>query len=188
MVNRYLLVAVYSMHTYAGLAAVYALAVAGLAAVLALYYAAICGAFVALTPVNSAWKAIILRHSGCWKCASIWLTGFGWARRLCACGRFAGGYAPWIGAYGLCALSAWLAMTIPQAFARAMAAGGRAAGPDVAVCGADGWRWLFQRCRAPVGHPAAGQYSARRKFQPGTGVVESLRWYGAQLQRAQANW
>ena len=51
----------------------------------------------------------------CWRCSS---RPFGWgASGYAHVDGLLAGYAPWIGAYGLCALSAWLAMTIPQAFA-----------------------------------------------------------------------
>ena len=179
-----------SMHTYAGLAAVLAaLAVMGLAAVLALYYAAICGAFVALAPVNRAWKAIIF--AALWLLAEmargIWLTGFGWgASGYAHVDGLLAGYAPWIGAYGLCALSAWLAMTIPQAFAcgpwQRVAALLVLTLPSVAQMDGVGFSSGAGRLSVTL---LQGNIPQDEKFQPGTGVVESLRWYGAQLQRAQ---
>ncbi|HNW01232.1 MAG TPA: apolipoprotein N-acyltransferase, partial [Burkholderiaceae bacterium] len=172
-----------SMHTYAGLAAVLAaLAVMGLAAVLALYYAAICGAFVALAPVNRAWKAIIF--AALWLLAEmargIWLTGFGWgASGYAHVDGLLAGYAPWIGAYGLCALSAWLAMTIPQAFAcgpwQRVAALLVLTLPSVAQMDGVGFSSGAGRLSVTL---LQGNIPQDEKFQPGTGVVESLRWYG----------
>src|SRR5450759_1479865 len=114
-----------AMHTYGGLPGVLAaLAVLALAALLALYYAAVCGLFVALAPVNRAWAAIIF--AVLWMLAElargVWLTGFGWgAAGYAQVDGPLAGYAAWIGAYGLCALTAWLAMTLLQVFQSAHA-------------------------------------------------------------------
>ena len=182
-----------SMHTYGGLAAVLAaLAVVGLAAFLALYYAAICGAFVALAPVNSAQAAIIF--AALWLLAEmargVWLTGFGWgAAGYAHVDGLLAGYAPWVGAYGLCFISAWLAMTLPQAFAcgpwQRVAALLVLTLPSVAQMGTKEVGAAFS---SPAGRLSVtllqGNIPQDEKFQPGTGVVESLRWYGAQLQAA----
>jgi len=109
-----------AMHTYGGLpAGVAALAVLALAGVLALYYAAVAALFVVLAPVSRAWSALVF--AALWLLAELargtWLTGFGWGASGYA--QVAGplaGLAPWIGVYGLCALTAWLAMTLVQSF------------------------------------------------------------------------
>ena len=182
-----------SMHTYGGLAAVLAaLAVVGLAAFLAMYYAAICGAFVALAPVNSAWAAIVF--AALWLLAEmargVWLTGFGWgASGYAHVDGLLAGYAPWVGAYGLCFISAWLAMTIPQALAcspwQRVAALLVLTLPSVAQMGTNDVVTSFSRTTGSLSVTLLqGNIPQDEKFQPGTGVVESLQWYGAQLQAA----
>jgi len=109
-----------AMHTYGGLpTAVATLAVLALAGLLALYYAAAAALFVVLAPVNRVGAALVF--AALWLLAELargtWLTGFGWGASGYA--QVAGplaGLAPWIGVYGLCALTAWLAMTLMQSF------------------------------------------------------------------------
>ena len=107
-----------SMHTFGGLAApLAALAVLGLAAFLALYYAVACGAFVALTRTKSTRGAIVF--VACWTLAALararWLTGFPWgAGGYAHVDGLLAGYAPWLGAYGLGAVAAWVAATLPR--------------------------------------------------------------------------
>jgi apolipoprotein N-acyltransferase len=178
-----------SMHTYAGLSAVLAaLAVVGLAGLLGLYYAAVCGCFTALAPVNSARAAIVF--VALWLLAElargVWLTGFGWGAAGYAhvAGPLAG-YAPWIGAYGLCAVSAWLAMTLAQ---------GVSCGPwqRVAAVMVLLLPAMAQMAGVSFSRPAGslsvtllqGNIPQDEKFQPGTGVAEALRWYGSQLAEA----
>ena len=182
-----------SMHTYGGLAApLAAMAVVGLAAFLALYYAAFCGAFSALAIANKAWGAIIF--AAFWLLAEmargVWLTGFGWgAAGYAHVDGLLAGYAPWVGAYGLCFISAWLAMTIPQAFAcgpwQRVAALLVLTLPSVAQMGANESDTAFSNSAGRLSVTLLqGNIPQDEKFQPGTGVVESLRWYGAQLQAA----
>jgi apolipoprotein N-acyltransferase len=187
-----------AMHTYAGLPApLAALAVLLLAAVLALYYAAACSAFVALALKNKGASAIVF--AALWLLAEmargIWFTGFGWgAAGYAHLDSALAGYAPWVGAYGMTALAAGLA-----------AAGAIA----ITSRGAERWRPVIAVALAlgvglglgqfpHLGHRLTGDAAAStgalrvallqgniaqdEKFQPGTGVVDALRWYGEQLQ------
>lgn len=187
-----------AMHTYGGLPAVLAaLAVLALAGLLALYYGAACGLFVALAPVNRAWAALVF--AALWLLAElargIWLTGFGWGASGYAHvdGPLAG-FAPWLGGYGLCALAAWLAMTLAQWVRPANA------------CQAGSWRNRLAglpavllvltlpsvyRMDQPDLSRSAGTMSVtllqgnipqNEKFETGTGVPLALQWYAEQLQ------
>src|SRR5665647_543166 len=105
-----------SMHTYGGLAAPLTLvAIVALAAFLALYYAAACGLFVLLAPVNIAQRALVF--AALWLLAELarvkFFTGFpwgeggyahvdGWARPLAA----------WVGVHGLTFLAALVAAAL----------------------------------------------------------------------------
>ncbi len=182
-----------SMHTYGGLAAPLAvLAVLALAGFLALYYAAACGIFAALAPVNRAWGAIVF--AALWLLAELvrgsWFTGFPWG---------AGGYAhvdgwarplaAWVGVYGLgfvaAAVAALLAGWISGPRPRRVAALALA-GLSVAVAA------LPARDPAERAAPAAplgvtllqGNIPQDEKFQGGTGIPLALQWYGEQLHDA----
>lgn len=175
-----------SMHTYGGLPApLAALAVLALAALLALYYAVACGAFVALAPNHRASRALLF--AALWLLAELargrWFTGFGWggAGYAHVDGPLAG-YASWFGVYGLGAIAAWLAMTLPQAWA---------CGPwqRVAALAVLALPSVHQMGTPPVTESAGrlqvallqGNIPQDEKFQPGTGVPQALRWYGTQL-------
>lgn len=190
-----------ALHTYGGLPAVLAvLAVLALAALLALYYAAICSLFVALALVNRAWAAIVF--AALWLIAElargVWLTGFGWGAAGYAHvdGPLAG-FAPWLGMYGLCALSAWLAMTLAQlvrpAQARATWREGafglpavlllltlpavyRMAQPDMSTSAGTVAVTLLQ-----------GNIPQDEKFETGTGVPQALQWYAEQLRNSRTS-
>ena len=179
-----------SMHTYGGLPApLAALAVLALAAVLALYYGAAAALYVHLAPASRMGRALLF--AGLWLLAELargrWFTGFGWgAGGYAHVEGLLAGYAPWVGVYGIGAIAAWLAMTIPQAWS----------------CGH--WQRILALAVLVVpsvqqmGAPPSESRSAGRlalallqgnipqdeKFQPGTGVATSLRWYGEQLLQA----
>lgn len=182
-----------SMHTYGGLAAPLAvLAVGALAAFLALYYAAACALFSALRPAHSAWAALLF--AALWTLAELGrgtlLTGFPWG---------AGGYAHvdstlaalarHAGVYGIGFVAALLAALLALPWRRA--SGVALAALLATLAGA--W-WAHQRAvQAPA--PAAlrmevallqGNIPQDEKFVPGTGVIDSLRWYGTQLRDARA--
>jgi apolipoprotein N-acyltransferase len=178
-----------SMHTYGGLPAVLAvLAVLVLAGALGLIYAAASAIYFSLKPAGNAASALLFSAS--WSLAELargnWLTGFPWgAGGYAHIDGWLAGYAPWIGVYGIGAIAAWIAASAQQ-FLRcgngqrlllalllalpslvAMNQGATVdAGPELEVT-------LLQ-----------GNIPQDEKFQPGTGVVDSLSWYGAQLRVA----
>lgn len=181
-----------AMHTYAGLPSwLAALAVLALAGLLALYYAAICGLFLVLAPVNRAFSAIVF--ASLWLLAElargIWWTGFGWgaAGYSHVEGPLAG-YAPWLGVYGLCALAAWLAMSLVQIVGPATSWRQRAITLAVAL----GLLALPQLQRLDGADRAGsagrlavtllqGNIPQNEKFEPGSGVPLALQWYAEQL-------
>ena len=161
-----------SMHTYGGLNPVLAaLAVAVLAGLLALYYG-VAGALFVRWARRARPATAALLFAALWTLAELargrWFTGFPWG---------AGGYAHVDGvlaalllvraapprrlAPSLACAAAVLAWGAAQPLLRA---GGGPAGPRMAVA-------LLQ-----------GNIPQDEKFIPGTGVVDSLRWYGQQLQ------
>ncbi|NIC41181.1 apolipoprotein N-acyltransferase [Aquabacterium sp. A08] len=193
-----------SMHTYGGLAApLAALAVLALAAFLSVYYAgagALCWRWRRRGPLASA-----LAFAALWTLAEwargTWFTGFPWG---------AGGYAqvdalaalaPYVGVYGMGAVSAFLA---------AWAAGGaRQAGPGRGRVPAGrlwavglalplmalpwvgrGWAEAMPVHTVPAGRlPVTllqGNIPQNEKFEAGSGVPLALAWYGEQLQAAAA--
>ena len=195
-----------SMHTYGGLNAALAVAaVLALAGLLALYYALAAAAFIALTsakglmhhPLRSA-----LLFAALWTLAELargsWFTGFPWG---------AGGYAHvdgplaflarYVGVYGVgfvaAALAALLALGGHVRWRRARTLAGMAL---LLALGAALWGWRHLDLQAA---PAAGQkplvtevalmqgnIPQDEKFVPGTGVLDSLTWYGEQLQANRA--
>jgi apolipoprotein N-acyltransferase len=181
-----------AMHTYGGLPSLLAaLAVFALAGLLALYYAAVCGLFVALAPVNRAFAAIVF--ASLWLLAElargIWLTGFGWG--AAGYGHVQGplaGYAPWVGAYGLCALAAWLAMSMVQLVQPDRSWRQRAI-TLVAVLGLLALPALQRIDDAGASQSTGrlavtllqGNIPQNEKFEPGSGVPLALQWYGEQL-------
>lgn len=187
-----------SLHTYGGLPAMLAgLAVLALAALLALYYASACALFVALAPVSRAWAALVF--AALWLLAElargVWLTGFGWGAAGYAHveGPLAG-FAPWLGMYGLCALAAWLVMTLVQ-WLHPVCAGQSCTWRDRAL-GLPAVLLLLTlpavyRMDQPEMSKSAGTLSVTllqgnipqdEKFEPGSGVPVALQWYAEQLQ------
>jgi apolipoprotein N-acyltransferase len=181
-----------AMHTYAGLAAwLAAFAVVALAAVLSLYYGISGAMFRALAP-RSKWSAGVL-FAALWLLAElargVWFTGFGWgAAGYAHIGALARS-AQYIGAYGVTALvalvayliSAWLQQ--PRTTSRLGLAG-------LAALIAAVMAWApgdFTRAGASLKVALLqGNIAQDEKFQAGTGVVDSLRWYGDQLNASTA--
>lgn len=179
-----------AMHTYGGLAAALAaLAVLLLAALLALYYAAVCGLFVCLKPINTSSSAIIF--AALWLLAELargrWLSGFGWGAVGYAHveGPLAG-FAPWLGSYGLCALAAGLAMTLAQALRagvwRQRATPVLAAGLLLSLAQALPNGVETQASNGSLSVTLLqGNIAQDEKFETGSGVPLALAWYAEQL-------
>jgi apolipoprotein N-acyltransferase len=175
-----------SMHTYGGLHALLTVAaVVALAAALGLYYAIACAAFWHLSQ-KGLWMAAGV-FAAAWTAAEMargtWLTGFGWGAIGYAHvqGPLAA-FVPWLGAYGVGALAAWLAAAVAlggwtkrslwlAALAALMAGYGLPAGI---------WSQTAGTLRVSL---LQGNIAQDEKFQPGTGVRDALLWYGEQLQR-----
>jgi apolipoprotein N-acyltransferase len=178
-----------SMHTYGGLPAPLAvLAVAALAGALALYYAAASWVFWHLAHINKAMSAI--GFASVWLLAELargqWLTGFGWG---------AVGYAhlggplqpllPWVGIYGVSWLAALVAALLVVAFSVTRFKHKVSA---VALTLAIGALPSLLPTPEGVDHGTLsvtllqGNIAQDEKFEPATGVLKALRWYGAQLQ------
>lgn len=133
-----------SMHRYGGMPApLAALAVMLLASGLALYYAAALAAWARWRTVAAPARAAAA-FAACWLLAElargVLLTGFPWIAGGYAhtTGPLAG-WAPWIGVYGIGALSAWLAAALAYAAGGWPRLGARAAwlaGPPLVAVGA----------------------------------------------------
>jgi apolipoprotein N-acyltransferase len=178
-----------SLHTYGGLSAILSvLAVLVLAGALALIYAAACWLYFILKPAGCLSAALVFAAT--WTLAELvrgnWLTGFPWgAGGYAHIDGWLAGYAPWIGVYGVGAVAAWIAATVQL----------------ILRCG-NGQRMLALVLLAlptlyalNFSPPASsgpkltvtllqGNIPQDEKFQPGTGVPDSLNWYGAQLRAA----
>lgn len=178
-----------SMHTYGGLPAPLAvLALLVLAGALAMYYAASCWAFWVLAKKNKASSAIVF--ASLWLLAEMargqWLTGFGWG---------AIGYAQldgplqalvgWVGMYGV----SWMAAVVAALLAVVLSA---RVLRDKLLAGVFTVGLLVLPMVLPVAQGAdwgemsvtllQGNIAQEEKFEPATGVVKALRWYGKQLQ------
>ncbi len=192
-----------SMHTYGGLNAALALAaVLALAGLLAIYYglAAAGFALLAAAPLPARRPLLCaLAFAALWTLAELLrgtlFTGFPWG---------AGGYAHvdgplaglarYAGVYGLGFLAAVLAALLvlaPRLHWRR--ARGWIAGLALLLLGAGLWGWRQLDLAAPASQPLVmevallqGNIPQDEKFVPGTGVADSLRWYGEQLQGSQA--
>jgi apolipoprotein N-acyltransferase len=178
-----------SMHTYGGLPAPLAvIAVLALAAALALYYGAVCWLFWHLALINKVLSALVF--AALWVLAEMargqWLTGFGWGAVGYA--QLDGPLAPllaWVGIYGVtfCSalVAALLAVLVNQTSPRYKAA---ALALLLALM-------VVPRCLpVPKGADSGalsvtllqGNIAQEEKFEPATGVLQALRWYGGQLQ------
>jgi apolipoprotein N-acyltransferase len=178
-----------SMHIYAGLNSIItALAIVSLAAALGLYYAAACALYWYLKP-SKPWMASLL-FAALWTMAEMargtWLTGFGWGATGYAHvdGPLAS-YIPWIGAYGVGALAAWVAAGVIQ-----LVQGGMGLRLALAVVVGGG---LLLPLTQLQWSQAAGDLSVTllqgnipqdEKFQSGSGIPLALRWYGDELNRS----
>jgi apolipoprotein N-acyltransferase len=195
-----------AMHRYGGLPAPLAvLAVLALSGTLALYAAAACALYGYLArrlgPSRPALNALLF--AALWLLAELargsWFTGFGWAG-----GGYAhvdgplAAYAPWIGVYGITAVTAWLAMMLASTgrqllLSLRMQEGGRAwrsasiggllmaLGLCLPLALQHGMSLQTQSTGILRIALLQGNIPQDEKFQPGSGVAMSLRWYGEQL-------
>jgi apolipoprotein N-acyltransferase len=184
-----------SMHTYGGLPAWMALfGLAALTGVLALYYALFSWLFWRIALINKALSAIVF--AACWTLAELargqLFTGFGWA---------AGGYAqvdgvwaawlPWLGVYGVTALAAGAAAVLAQALGggwrtRPVWAGVALLG-TLALLGPRLPRWPATDTPTLSVALLQGNIEQDIKFDPATGVAQSLWWYRRQLAASEAS-
>ena len=203
-----------SMHVYGGLAApLAALAVLALAAFLGLYTAGM-AALLWRWRRSGPWRYALVFAAG-WTLAEwargTWLTGFPWGAAGYALVDAYAAWAPWVGVYGMGALSAGLAAGLaawglerlgreaksPQGRPGGAAWGARiAAGVAVLALGPVLWWpsggvWLADRLPAwtvPAGDmPVAllqGNIPQDEKFAPGVGVPLALDWYETQVAEA----
>ncbi len=181
-----------AMHTYAGLNPLLAaVAIVALAAALGLYYAMACALFWRVAG-NRPWLAS-LAFAALWTMAEMargtWLTGFGWGAVGYAHieGPLAW-YAPWVGAYGMTALAAWLAMVL--ASLRKKRVGQTTAAVAVLVLplvAPATWNTWSQATGSLSVTLLQGNIPQDEKFQPGSGVPLALQWYAEQLQASQGD-
>ena len=186
-----------ALNTYGGLPTLLSLlAVFAFAGLMALLYAAACGAFVAIEAGHTHWAAAIF--AAFWMLAELargsWLSGFGWGASGYAHvdGPLAG-YAPWLGVYGLCALSAWLGMTMVRVVRlRGGWAELRSLALALVVLGLPALiSWVTPPWSQPSGELSVtllqGNISQDEKFEAGSGIPLALQWYGEQLQKSQTS-
>jgi len=181
-----------AMHTYAGLAAWMAcLAVLLLAAVLSLYYAIAAYAYVLLRPSQALGASALF--ACLWLLAElargVWFTGFGWGAAGYAHIDGLARFARYVGAYGIAALVAFIASLL-AIWSRAPLLASRSWMPLLAGAMAGIMVWAPANYSETAGRLQVallqGNIPQDQKFQPGTGVVDALRWYGEQLQQATA--
>jgi apolipoprotein N-acyltransferase len=198
-----------SMHTYGGLnAGLTAVSILALAGVLALYYAAACAIYQGFRPVSNALSALLF--AALWMMAEIcrgtWFTGFGWGAAGYAHIDGLAALAKYVGAYGVAALAAWAAwwlVAVARRVAKRMAriAENRAQRKVVdlgllrvalpllllVVATVVTQREFSTSTGTLEVALLQGNIAQDEKFQPGTGVADSLRWYGAQIATSKAN-
>jgi len=175
-----------SLHTYGGLHPLLTvLAILGLAAFLSTYYAAACGFWMRCAPQGPLARATLF--AALWLLAelmrAIWFTGFPWGAAGYAHveGPLAG-YAPWIGAYAMSAVAAFIAMMLVQ-LRRAAAA------PRIVLAVVIALPVALQSSGISFSVPAGslaitllqGNIPQDEKFQGGTGIPMALRWYRDQM-------
>lgn len=179
-----------SMHIYGGLAAALTvLAIVSLAAALGLYYAAACALYWRLRERSRPLFASLM-FAALWTMAEMargtWLTGFGWGAIGYAhlTGPLAA-YVPWVGAYGVSALAAWLAAGAVLAWRGGWVLRGALAA--LLVIG-----MLMPMVLSPWSQAAGGlsvtllqgNIPQDEKFQSGSGIPLALQWYGNELSRS----
>ncbi len=194
-----------SMHIYGGLPAVLAgLAVLALAAFLGFYYALAAGAFWWRWR-QASMGAQALAFGALWTLAEwargTWFTGFPWGAGGYALPETLGWLAPWVGVYGMGAVSAAVAAAVVARVRQ----GGVGRNPWrgactlwVALAGLLCWTpainpWVQTRndawTRSTGRFDVAllqGNIAQDEKFQAGTGVQQALTWYRGAIEQAVA--
>ena len=192
-----------SMHTYGGLnSALTVISILTLAGLLALYYAAACAAYVYWLPASQGLSSLLFAML--WTMAEIcrgtWFTGFGWGAAGYAHVDGMAALAKYVGAYGVATLAAWaawwlvaVARSVSQRMARIAENRAerkvvdlgllRAALPLLLLLIATGVaKREFSTSSGNLQVALLqGNIAQDEKFQPGTGVADSLRWYGEQI-------
>jgi apolipoprotein N-acyltransferase len=192
------------------------LAVLALAGALALYYAVAAALLVRFWP--RAWAVQALFFAALWTLAELargrWFTGFPWGAGGYAQVDLLGGWAPWVGVYGMGFIAACLAAMLAHVLASLLAALGsrgrvatagqgganrwslRAALPAVlwllivggSVAGAERLRGLGQADTAAAGDLRVwllqGNIAQDEKFVAGAGIARALAWYPQQIEQA----
>jgi apolipoprotein N-acyltransferase len=175
------------MHTYGGLnGAIAAIAVVLLAAALSIYYSFACAMYWRFK--SSGGCVASLTFAALWTLAEmargIWLTGFGWGAVGYAHldGPLAW-YIPWVGAYGVGAMASWVAMTVAQwngkKITNYIAVAIVLGAPSLAPQAANEWSTTAGALSVSL---LQGNIPQDEKFEPGSGVPLTLKWYQAQLQ------
>jgi len=183
-----------AMNTYAGLAAwMAALAVWALAAALALYYALAAYLYVALRPSRTL-PAVTL-FASLWLLAElargVWFTGFGWGAAGYAHIDGLARFARYVGAYGIAAMVAFIAC-LSAIWLQSPLDRRRIWMPLLAAALAGVMAWSPAEYSEQAGARLQvallqGNIAQDEKFQPGTGVVDALSWYGEQMGAATAS-
>jgi len=191
-----------ALHTYGGLPAVLGVvSVVSLAGLLSLYYALVCGFYVFMPARSPHFNSFVF--ASLWLFAElargVWFTGFGWGAAGYAHvdGPFAA-YAPWVGAYGLCFIVAWLAMTLAQRLPVGVASSLRrrtTAIKVLAVACVVGLPYGLDRIGEARSMSAGrfgvtllqGNIPQNEKFEPGSGVPLALKWYEEQLRNSKTS-
>jgi apolipoprotein N-acyltransferase len=208
-----------SMHTYGGLDAWMAvLAVLALAGALALLYGAAACAMAMLAPASRG--AQVLLFAALWSAAELargsWFTGFPWGAGGYAQTDAMQGLAPWVGVYGMGAVSAmfayglavavqWLLSLMQTASPAGLPRRRRGSrlgawinrGMAVVLLGGlAGLQWNPRWQDAALEHTAStgnlrvwllqGNIPQNEKFETGTGVAQALTWYPQQVAQGQA--
>lgn len=184
-----------ALHTFGGLPALLAIvAVVGLAGALSLYHAAAGALYLRLRPTSLAARSLL--WGVLWMLAelarSVWFTGFGWGGVAYAhVDSLMAAWAPWVGAHGMAAVLAILAMAWHQLWRQVPSQGwGRVALKSSVVAAVvllpavwqgfmpQGWSHTQGRTEVRL---LQGNIAQDEKFQPGSGVPNALSWYGQEL-------
>ncbi len=189
-----------ALHTFGGLPALLAIvAVVGLAGALSLYHAAAGALYMRLKPGSPIGQALL--WGALWMLAelarSVWFTGFGWGGVAYAhVDSLMAAWAPWVGAHGMAAVLAIMAMALYQLWRQVSSLGFVKATFQSAVLPLcllipavwqglmpEGWSRSHGKAEVTL---LQGNIAQDEKFQAGSGVPDALQWYGQALLQAQS--